>query len=244
MKYQRHKRKESFSVLVVSNTDRSSRQFQITLFTIRMVFTVLFLLCVALGWLIFLSANAQARQQKLKDQLAAQEQATQALEKEKESWNSERMELTSENETLRQIIGQKEASEGTEGEEDSEKDPTIPTHYPSKGSGVMEAGYSEEHPYMTMSIYKGSNIVAAGDGTVVTVGSDDTYKHIIEIQHESGYITRYLCHNEADLKTEEGAQVQAGDILLEITTDETKLDYQVLYENEAVDPLTVIEAKG
>lgn len=243
MKYQRHKRKESFSVLVVSNTDRSSRQFQITLFTIRMVFAVLLLLCAALGWLIFLSANAQAKQQKLKEQLAIQGQAAQALEKEKESWNSERMELTSENETLRQIIGQKEAAEGTGGES-AQKDPTIPTHYPSKGSGVMEAGYSEEHPYMTMSIYKGSNIVAAGDGAVVTVSSDDTYRHIVEIQHESGYITRYLCHNEADIKTEEGAQVQAGDILLEITTDETKLDYQVLYENEAVDPLTVIEAKG
>ncbi len=244
MKDQRHKRKESFSVLVVSNTDRSSRQFQITLFTVRVIIAVLIVLCIALGWLIFLCTNAQAKQQKLKEQLAAQEQTVQTMEKDRESWNSERATLTSENETLRQIIEQKEASEETEGEEEPEKDPTLPSRYPSQGSGVMEVGYSEEHPYLTMSVYTGGSIVAAGDGTVVSVGSDDTYHYIIEIQHESGYITRYSCQNEANIKTEEGAPVKAGDILLEITTDETKLDYQILYEGEPVDPLTVIEARG
>ena len=48
MKDQRHKRKESFSVLVVSNTDRSSRQFQISLFAIRLVVFVVFVFLVVL----------------------------------------------------------------------------------------------------------------------------------------------------------------------------------------------------
>ena len=46
------------------------------------------------------------------------------------------------------------------------------------------------------------------------------------------------------MKVEEGAQVQLGDVLLEITADETKMDYQILYEGETVDPMTVIEARG
>lgn len=245
MKDQRHKRKESFSVLVVSNTDRGSRQFQISLFAIRLVVFVVFVFLVVLGVLIFQYSTARGRQESLRKELLAQQQTAQALEKEKETWNSEKMALTSENETLRQIIEQKEASPGeTKEETEEEKDMTLPTRYPSQGSGVMEAGYSEDHPYLTISAYSGSSVVAAGNGTVVTVGSDDTYEHIIEIQHESGYTTRYLCHQEADVKVEEGAQVQLGDVLLEITADETKMDYQILYEGETVDPMTVIEARG
>lgn len=245
MKDQRHKRKESFSVLVVSNTDRSSRQFQISLFSIRLVVFIVIVFLVVLGVMIYQYTTARGRQESLRQQMLAHQQTAQALEKEKESWNSEKMALTSENETLRQIIEQKEASpEETKEGTDEEKDPTLPIRYPSQGSGVMEAGYSEEHPYLTISAYTGSNIVAAGNGTIVTVSSDDTYKHIIEIQHESGYTTRYLCQQEADLKVEEGAQVQLGDVLLDVTTDETKLDYQVIYEDETVDPMTVIEAKG
>ena len=42
----------------------------------------------------------------------------------------------------------------------------------------------------------------------------------------------------------EGARVQAGDILLTITKDDTQLDYQILYEEKSVDPLEIIDAKG
>ena len=43
---------------------------------------------------------------------------------------------------------------------------------------------------------------------------------------------------------EEGGQVQQGDPLLTITTDDTQLDYQIILNGETVDPLSVIDAKG
>jgi len=43
---------------------------------------------------------------------------------------------------------------------------------------------------------------------------------------------------------EEGAQVLRGDTLLTVITDETMLDYQVILNDESVDPLLVIDAKG
>ena len=43
---------------------------------------------------------------------------------------------------------------------------------------------------------------------------------------------------------EEGAQVEAGTILMTITSDDTQLDYQVLLNGETIDPLSVIDAKG
>lgn len=94
------------------------------------------------------------------------------------------------------------------------------------------------------SAYAGGTVTAAGDGTVVAAGSDEIYQHIIEVAHESGYKTRYLCHQSAEISVEEGSAVQAGDILLTITTDETQLDYQVIYEDAPIDPLSVIDARG
>jgi murein DD-endopeptidase MepM/ murein hydrolase activator NlpD len=43
---------------------------------------------------------------------------------------------------------------------------------------------------------------------------------------------------------EEGAQVKKGDTLFTITAENTELDYEVLYGDEFIDPLSIIAAKG
>ena len=48
----------------------------------------------------------------------------------------------------------------------------------------------------------------------------------------------------AELRLEENTRVKAGDILAVITFDNTQLDYQVVFEDEPIDPLNVIDAKG
>ena len=127
---------------------------------------------------------------------------------------------------------------------DPAADPTYPGRYPYSGASVLLSSYTEEQPYLAISAYAGGTVTAAGDGTVVAAGSDEIYQHIIEVAHESGYKTRYLCHQSAEISVEEGSAVQAGDILLTITTDETQLDYQVIYEDAPIDPLSVIDARG
>lgn len=241
MKDQRHKRKESFSVLLISNIDRSSRQFQLSMFTIRMVIFLLVLLLVLLGWLGYQYATGYNRQETLRQQLHSQEEKMAQLEQEKETWNSEKLALTAENETLRQ---EQEQLKAAKEEPEPEVDSTYPTRYPYQGTGVLEGTYSEEQPYITLSTYAGGTIVAAGDGTVTAVGQDDTYKIILEITHPSGYMTRYLSRGEAELQVEEGTEVSAGDGLVNITTDDTLVDYQILQGEETVDPLSMIDAKG
>ena len=88
------------------------------------------------------------------------------------------------------------------------------------------------------------NLIAAGDGTITAVTSDETYPLIIELEHGNGYQTRYMCRQMAELQLEENAQVKAGDILAIITSDNTQLDYQVIFEGSPIDPLNVIDAKG
>ena len=74
--------------------------------------------------------------------------------------------------------------------------------------------YSAEQPYLSLNTNLDGNVVATGDGMVVTVESDDTYAHIIEVEHNNGYKSRYMCRQEAQTQIQAGAQVQAGDILL------------------------------
>lgn len=247
MKEQRHKRKETYSLLLISNTGGSSRQFHISLFFFRLLFFLIFLVCGAAGWFAYQYLTGSGKTEALQEKVLAQELLVKQLEGEKEELSKEKQSLEAENEALRMDIEQNESEKEEEEEEEQqspEEDSAFPSRYPSYGASVLKANYSEDQPYMTISIYEGGNIVAAGDGTVVAVSSDDTYAHIVEMEHTSGYKTRYLCRQEAELKVEEGAQVLRGDTLLTVITDETMLDYQVILNDESVDPLLVIDAKG
>ena len=242
MKYQRHKRKETFSILLISNTDRHSRQFQISLFFIRLVLFLLLFLCVAAGWLVYWVSTTYKEQSSLRTQLNSQKELTQQLQTENKT-------LRQTNEQLKTAQAQKEtntkeniAKEAPTAE--PEKDNSFSSRYPTQGSSVLQSEYSAEHPCLTINTYTGCNIITAADGTVTAVSSDDTYKYIIEVQHADGYTTRYLCYQDAELKAAEGTQVRVGDILLSINNDNTQIDYQIIYNGDPIDPLTLIDAKG
>ncbi len=255
MKRKGHNHKESFSILFISHAGQKNKQINISQTASRFIlFLLIFLLLVIcggagwLGWMLYHGALPGGGQDNLRAQLESQTQLVQQLEAEKESLNSEMQALVQENETLRQSaeteIG--ETGEGNEAEEETEtaSDAGIPKRYPSSSTSSLLSNYSEEEPYLSISTHEEGNIVATGKGTVITVSSDDTYPIIVEVEHEKGYKTRYLCRQDAEVKASEGAQVEAGDTLFTIITDETQLDYQILFEEEPIDPLTVIEAKG
>lgn len=242
MKDQRHKRKEIYSVLMVSNTNGKSRQFQVSAFTLRLCAVLLALLCIVIGWLIYRASMTDGALQVLRQQIASQKEQIAQLETDKDALTKDKLTLAAENEALKQQPGTPAAPEEVSEEEDA--GPSAPDRYPSDGVGIQKAFYSEEQPYISISTYTGGHIVAAGDGTVTAVSSDDPYAHIVEIEHEGGYKTRYLLHQDAEVNVEQGAEVQAGDILLTITSDDCQLDYQVLLNDEPVDPLSIIDAKG
>lgn len=238
MKDQRHKRKEYFTILFISNTNRCSKQLQLSLLVLRLLLVLLLIFCAAIGMLIYMAATSHEKQNTLHTQLASQKQLTKQLQQENKSLKISIEEKTKENEAMAGIAQELEA------QENPQKDSSYPSLYPSKGPSVLQSFFSPEQNFMSISTYPGCYIIATADGTVVSVRSDETYKYIIDIQHQSGYTTRYLCRQEADLKIAEGTQVQAGTVLLAITTDETIFDYQMIYENNAIDPLSIIDAVG
>ena len=261
MNSRKHRRKESFSVLLISNTGQNTRHIHITRSFMR-VFTV-FLLCVcgAFGWLMyqylsvygitgdFVNAGEVAKaseatgEAELLGRIAEQEKMVQQLEEEIDSLSRRNDELTSENKAL--LAAAKSSMDtASAGKNNPEDDPAYPSLYPYSGAGGVSEKYSEGHPYVSINMEAEGDVVAAGDGTVTMVGSDDTYPLIIEIEHGNGYRTRYMFLQEAAPLQDEGTQVQSGTALVSVDINNVQLDYQVIYEESPIDPLIVFEAKG
>lgn len=168
------------------------------------------------------------------------------LQEKVKNLDEEMLVLKEENEALKKAAeeiadnGEKEK----EAAEEANADSAIPRRYPSSGISSVITSYSEEQPYLAINTHAEGNIIATGNGTVTVVTSDDTYPVIIEVEHEKGYKSRYMCHQEAEILATQGAWMEAGDTLFTITIDDTQLDYQITFEGNPIDPLTVIEAKG
>ena len=246
---QRHKHKETFSVLLIPNTGGKSRQFHVSRFSFRLGVGVLAVLLLAVAGAAAWTGFQFTRQENVRRQVTQQKETIETLEAQMQALEQEKGTLLAELETIQNETAsdaQNAAEEGAEAETESapEKDTSVPRRYPYTGISTVLSDYSAEQPYLSLNTNLDGNVVATGDGMVVTVESDDTYAHIIEVEHNNGYKTRYLCRQEAKTQMQVGAQVQAGDILLTVLTDDTQLDYQILFEEEAIDPLTVFEAKG
>ena len=245
MGQQKHKHKKSFSILLISNTGQSNRQFHLSLFSLRLFIFLLLLICAALGWYTYWLLTAKRDEAALHEQIASQAQLIQQLETEKESLNNEKLALTAENDALRHAeqLNTETVETNPTADAGAETDSSIPSRYPCSESGILTAAYSDEHPYLSINTQAEGNIIAAGDGKIIAVTSDDAYPLIIEIEHGNGYKTRYMSRQGTESLPEEGSQVQIGDILVTISTD-TQLDYQVIYEEQPIDPLMVLDAKG
>lgn len=250
---QRHKHKESFSVLLIPNTGGRSRQFHVSRTAFRLCVSALVIVLLAAAGAVGWSVYRLDGQERVRREAVQQREKVEVLETQMQALEQEKETLMAEIETLQQEIVEADAAvaaanaEADKEEEEKsvpEKDTSVPRRYPYTGISTVLSDYSEEQPYLSLNTNSDGNVVATGDGMVVTVDSDDTYAHIIEVEHNNGYKTRYLCRQEAQTQMQVGAQVQAGDILLTVVTDDTQLDYQVLFEEEAIDPLTVFEAKG
>ena len=242
---QKHKHKKSFSILLISNTGQSNKQFHLSIFSIRLLVFLLLFICAAFGWYTYWFLAANRNEAALHEQIASQTQLIQQLEAEKESLSNENLALAAEIDSLRHAaeVNTEEAEMELAAESEPESDSSFPSRYPCSEPGILTAAYSDEHPYLSISTQEEGSIIAAGDGTIMAVTSNDTYPLIIEIDHGNGYITRYMCQQGTEPLPEEGSQVKIGDVLVAISIN-TQLDYQVIYEEQPIDPLIVLEAKG
>lgn len=240
MKPQRHIRKEFISILLVSNIGGKSREIRMSrsfyCFLHRVPLLLLAVFLVLLGVIFFKQREVSA----LHAQLEPYTKQIEQQETQLANLNAENRKLADENTQLKEEI---ETAAETQPEENPYQD--APNGYPYMGAGgILVSSYSDDQPYMSINTHTDGEIVAGGDGTITSISSDETYPLIMEIQHQDGYITRYLSNEAAQTPLQENAQVKTGDMLFKITVDNTQFDYQIIYNNEPIDPLVVIEAKG
>ena len=245
MREKRRKRKEVFTLILVSNTDNRSRQFQFSGLKLRVAAVLAAAICLLFGYAFFRLVSGSVREYGLQKQVEEGDRQRVDLEKNIADTEEQVQTLEEENRRLQQQIKVMESAREAAREEAKKEqeiaDPTIPRFYPSDGVGVFAIAFSEEHPFLTIVINSGDNVVAAGDGVVRSVGGSEDYLYSVEIEHSSGYLTRYLCNGSATLRVTEETAVQTGDTLFTVGGNNTDLDYQILFEGTPVDPYKVMQ---
>lgn len=99
-------------------------------------------------------------------------------------------------------------------------------------------GYRRPHPGIDISAPPGSPVVATAGGRVVTVGRELGYGRIVEIDHGSGYRTRYA--HLAAVVARPGQVVERGEAIGEVgrsgLATGPNLHYEVLVDGRPVNP--------
>ena len=237
---ERHKRREIYSFILVSNMDNRSRQLSISAVKLKVLLTILLFLVLTIGVFLYLFFSRSSKEYILENKLQAQEQQLIKLEEEITRLSEYADTLSKEKEELQES---KEETLPQENIEEVSSGENIPKLYPLDGEGNTISTFTVEQPYLIIDILKGNNVIATGDGVVTLIDYDDNYTHSIEIDHGEGYISRYLCKQKVEIKVEEGSQVKARDSVFAVVANNTQLYYQVMLNNEPLNPFQVMKGE-
>ncbi len=95
---------------------------------------------------------------------------------------------------------------------------------------------------LEITVEKDSKIIAAGDGIVTLVSTDDVYGNIVKIDHQNGYVSVY--RYEETPKIKQGDSILKGQMLYDITQEKGTFAYHILYDNVYINPFDMIEISG
>ena len=154
--------------------------------------------------------------------------------------------LTMENSTLssKVTVLSEAVSKKTEAEEAMTQEAiesALPKGFPLSGSAVMTEA-SEGNPMLIFSAQAGINVLTTGTGTVVSVDADETYGNKVIIDHGNGYQSIY--RNGGTVLVKSGEVLGKGYILFRIGKDNQELGYQIMENDEYIDPMTLIDING
>ena len=159
MKQRRHRHKESYSILLISNTGQSSRQFHLSPLFFCLFPVLLLFICAAIAWLVYQAPSGSENDEILSSQLDSQSRMIQKLEDEKETLSKKNLALAAELNNLKQNIQTYTEGMTQTASSEPEPDPSIPARYPYSETGILDAAYSDGHPYLSINTQPGSSII-------------------------------------------------------------------------------------
>ena len=232
---ERKRRKSKFFLLLVTEKEDVAldRQGVTELAGIVLFLVIVLVVCR----LIYDSITLQNMHQEMISQIGQ----INTLTDENESLTVENATLNSKITVLSETVSKKMATEDAISQEESEN--AMPKGFPLSGTATMEeATDSEEHPMLEFTAADGVNIVSTGTGVVLSIDADEQYGNKIVIDHGNGYQSIYRNNGTPLVKT--GETLGKGYILFTVGEDNTKLGYEIMQNEEYIDPMTLIEING
>jgi murein DD-endopeptidase MepM/ murein hydrolase activator NlpD len=127
--------------------------------------------------------------------------------------------------------------------------PTVPSRWPLPIAGYLTRGtlgegpYNGPHPGIDVAVPEGTEIRAAGAGSVVEVGESEEYGKFLRLSHADGYETLYA--HASRILVAKGRSVDVGTaIALSGNTGRSTaphLHFEVRREGATIDPLQLIK---
>ncbi|MCH4191945.1 MAG: M23 family metallopeptidase [Butyrivibrio sp.] len=249
----KHRHKRNYTIMIISG-DSDGQNKRIHLGHVKtqiLAFTLFLVLLLVVCYVIYSSIymkNTDLMTAKQTDQINT-------LSSEKASLSASNDELEAEVTQLSLALNQKVAKEASEEEQAAQA--SLPKGFPLSSSASYKSSLDDPNadaagksssssktgnPILVFTASAGSQIVAAGDGTVVTVTADPRYGNCITVDHGNGYISIY--RNKGDSLVKAKDKVSRGDPLFVVGKSNTTLGYQIEYNDEFIDPESMIEING
>ena len=234
---QQSKKKNKFALLLVTEKEDGTIKKHVissTIIDVVGIFLFLFIVAVICKFIYNSITLKDARQQ-----IVAQIVTINNLTDEYEALSVENATLSSKVTVLSETVSKKTAAEDAISHETVEN--ALPKGFPLSGSATMEE-VSEGDPMLIFSAAQGVNIITTGTGTVVSVDPDAENGTKITIDHGNGYVSVYRNNGTALVKT--GEELGKGYILFTVGEENQKLGYQILQNEEYIDPMQIIDING
>lgn len=234
---QQSKRRNRFALLLVTEKDDGTmKQHTISSALVEVVAAVLFMIAVAvICKFIYDGITLKEARQEIVNQIITINNLTD----ENEALSVENSTLSNKVTVLSEAVSMKVATEDAISQEMVEN--AIPKGFPLSGSATMEE-VEEGEPMLVFTATQGVNVVTSGTGTVVSVSADEKYGNRIIIDHGNGYQSIYRNGGAALVKN--GENLGKGYILFSIGEENQELGYQIMKDEEYIDPMMIIDING
>ncbi len=133
-----------------------------------------------------------------------------------------------------------------------EEGPSVPHRWPLsvpsfRTRGMVSGTPNEElHPGIDLAVPEGSDVRAAGGGTIEAAGNDSSYGLFVLIRHPAGYETMY--GHLSRVLVSRGDDVKAGQVIaLSGNTGRSTaphLHFEIRHNGRSIDPLTMVHEGG
>ena len=234
---QQSKRKSKYALLLVTEKDDGTmKQYTISPTLVEVMAAILFLLIVAVTCkFVYDSITLKDARKEIVDQIVTINNLTD----ENEALTVENSTLTSKITVLSETVSKKAATEDALSLETVEN--ALPKGFPLSGSATMTAAEAGA-PMLIFSASQGVNVITTGTGVVVSVDADETYGTKIIIDHGNGYQSVYRNNGTALVKN--GEELGKGYILFTVGEENQELGYQIMKDEEYIDPMLMIDING